>query len=150
MSSASTPLLPDVLARHSAPLFVTGGLWQDAFLPRFAGHNKWSKIKKTKGAADAAKATVTTKIAKEIGAAVKAAGPDPLFNLRLAYALDKAKVNNVPKVDQERDGTRTGEGDREAQTKGALCGTRCVSTACGRTCGRARFGERWRARRVRY
>ncbi len=62
-----------------------------------AGHNKWSKIKHKKGAADAKKSKVWTKIIREITLAVKLSGEDPGCNPRLRKALDDAKSSNMPK-----------------------------------------------------
>lgn len=62
-----------------------------------AGHNKWSKIKHKKGAADAKKSKVWTKIIREITLAAKLGGEDPGSNPRLRKALDDAKAANMPK-----------------------------------------------------
>ena len=48
-----------------------------------SGHSKWSTIKRKKGANDAQRAKIFTKIAREIIVAVKAGGPDPTSNARL-------------------------------------------------------------------
>ena len=44
---------------------------------KMSGHNKWSTIKRKKGANDAARAKVFTKIGRELAVAVKNGGPDP-------------------------------------------------------------------------
>ena len=62
-----------------------------------AGHNKWSKIKHKKGAADAKKSKVWTKIIREITLAARLSGEDPASNPRLRKALDDAKAANMPK-----------------------------------------------------
>lgn len=62
-----------------------------------AGHNKWSKIKHKKGAADAKKSKVWTKIIREITLAAKLGGEDAASNPRLRKALDDAKAANMPK-----------------------------------------------------
>ena len=62
-----------------------------------AGHNKWSKIKHKKGAADAKKSKVWTKIIREITVAAKMGGPDPAGNPRLRKALDEARSANLGK-----------------------------------------------------
>jgi YebC/PmpR family DNA-binding regulatory protein len=67
-----------------------------------SGHNKWSTIKHKKGAADAKRGKVFTKIIKEISVAAKLGGGDPAANPRLRTAIDKAKAENMPKDNIER------------------------------------------------
>jgi YebC/PmpR family DNA-binding regulatory protein len=67
-----------------------------------SGHNKWSTIKHKKGAADAKRGKVFTKIIKEISVAAKLGGGDPAANPRLRTAVDKAKAENMPKDNIER------------------------------------------------
>jgi transcriptional/translational regulatory protein YebC/TACO1 len=62
-----------------------------------AGHNKWSKVKHIKGAADAKKSKVWTKILREISVAARLGGTDPASNPRLRKALDDARSNNMSK-----------------------------------------------------
>ena len=62
-----------------------------------AGHSKWKNIQRTKGAQDAKRAKVFTKIAREIVVAVReGASGDPSKNTRLAAAIAKAKSANMP------------------------------------------------------
>jgi YebC/PmpR family DNA-binding regulatory protein len=61
-----------------------------------SGHSKWHNIQRTKGAADARRAKVFTKIAREIIVAVKEGGGDPSSNSRLAAVVAKAKAANIP------------------------------------------------------
>jgi YebC/PmpR family DNA-binding regulatory protein len=61
-----------------------------------SGHNKWSTIKRKKGANDAQRAKIFTKIAREIIVAVKAGGPDPANNSSLKDVIVKARSNNMP------------------------------------------------------
>ncbi len=62
-----------------------------------AGHSKWHNIQKTKGAQDAKRANLFTKIAKEILVAVKeGGGPNPESNSRLATVITKARAANMP------------------------------------------------------
>ncbi len=61
-----------------------------------SGHSKWANIKRKKGANDAEKAKIFTKIAKEIQVAVRTGGPDPDGNFRLKLCIQKAKANNMP------------------------------------------------------
>ena len=62
-----------------------------------SGHSKWHNIQRAKGAQDAKRAQVFTKVAREIIVAVKEGGSgDPANNSRLAAAVTKAKAANVP------------------------------------------------------
>ncbi|HIT26710.1 MAG TPA: YebC/PmpR family DNA-binding transcriptional regulator [Candidatus Ornithoclostridium excrementipullorum] len=67
-----------------------------------SGHSKWANIKNKKGAADAKRANVFTKIGREIAVAVKAGGPDPNTNSKLANVIAKAKAANMPNDNIER------------------------------------------------
>ena len=62
-----------------------------------SGHSKWHNIQKTKGAADAKRSQIFTKIAREMIVAVKTGGSgDPANNSRLATVIAKAKAVNMP------------------------------------------------------
>jgi YebC/PmpR family DNA-binding regulatory protein len=61
-----------------------------------AGHSHWSKIKRAKGATDAKRGKVWSKIARKIIIAAKGGG-DPRDNLALRYVIDEAKAANMPK-----------------------------------------------------
>ena len=67
-----------------------------------SGHSKWSTIKRKKGANDAARAKVFTKIGRELAVAVKNGGPDPNNNAKLKDVIAKAMQNNVPNDNIER------------------------------------------------
>lgn len=68
-----------------------------------AGHNKWSKIKRKKGVADAKRSKIFSKIIKEITVAVREGGStDPDFNPRLRLAMQNAKGANMPKDNVNR------------------------------------------------
>src|SRR5512137_192135 len=67
-----------------------------------SGHNKWSTIKRKKGANDAKRGKIFTKIIKEILIAAKEGGPDPESNARLRLAIQNAKGANMPKDNIER------------------------------------------------
>jgi len=67
-----------------------------------SGHSKWASIKHKKGANDAKRGKVFTKIIKEIMVAARQGGGDPDANARLRTALLKAKEANMPKDNIER------------------------------------------------
>lgn len=67
-----------------------------------SGHSKWNNIKNKKGKLDAIRGKVTTKIGREITIAVRMGGSDPVGNMRLKLALQKAKENNIPKDNIKR------------------------------------------------
>lgn len=67
-----------------------------------SGHNKWSTIKRKKGAIDAKRSKIFSRIIKEIGIAVKEGGTDPNGNARLRLALNNARGANMPKDNIQR------------------------------------------------
>ncbi len=67
-----------------------------------SGHNKWSTIKRKKGALDAKRSKIFSKIIKEITVAVKESGPDPDANPRLRLAISNAKGASMPKETLQR------------------------------------------------
>jgi YebC/PmpR family DNA-binding regulatory protein len=67
-----------------------------------SGHSKWSTIKRKKGAADAKRSKIFSKIIKEISIAVKEGGTDPEGNARLRLALNNARGSNMPKDNIQR------------------------------------------------
>jgi len=77
-----------------------------------SGHSKWSTIKRKKGAADAKRGKVFTKIIKEITIAVKEGGSaDPDSNPRLRLAISNAKGANMPKDNMDRAIKKAGDKD---------------------------------------
>lgn len=77
-----------------------------------SGHSKWSTIKRQKGAADAQRGQLFTKLSKEIILAAKAGGGDPDSNFRLRLAVQKAKEANMPADNIQRAISRaTGGGE---------------------------------------
>ena len=66
-----------------------------------SGHSKWATIKRKKGAVDAARGKVFTKLAREVQVAARG-GADPNSNFALRLAVDKAKAENMPKDNIER------------------------------------------------
>ena len=67
-----------------------------------SGHSKWSSIKHKKGAADAKRGKLFSKLARSNIVAAKEGGGDPLNNLALANAIEKAKSYSMPKDNIER------------------------------------------------
>lgn len=66
-----------------------------------SGHSKWSTIKREKGAKDAARGAVFTKLGNQIAIAARS-GIDPSINSTLALAIDKAKAANMPMANIQR------------------------------------------------
>ena len=79
-----------------------------------SGHSKWATIKRKKGAADAKRGKVFTKLIREIATAARIGGGDPGGNPRLRLVMDKARAANMPKDNIERaiaKGVGGGEGE---------------------------------------
>ncbi len=77
-----------------------------------SGHSKWSTIKHKKGAADAKRGKIFTKLIKEITIAARMGGGDPDANPRLRSAVNAAKAQNMPKDNLER-AIKKGTGELE-------------------------------------
>lgn len=67
-----------------------------------SGHSKWATTHRKKEATDAKRASVFTKLSREISVAVKEGGPNPDSNSRLKDLIAKAKANNIPNDNVER------------------------------------------------
>ncbi len=67
-----------------------------------SGHSKWSTIKRRKGAEDAKRGKIFTRIGRELMTAAREGGGDPNGNPRLRIAVDKARAANMPKDNIER------------------------------------------------
>jgi YebC/PmpR family DNA-binding regulatory protein len=82
-----------------------------------SGHSKWSTIKRQKGATDARRGQLFTKLTKDITIAVRqGGGGDPDVNYRLRLAIDKARSNNMPMDTIDRAVSRAaGGGDSQEQ-----------------------------------
>jgi YebC/PmpR family DNA-binding regulatory protein len=79
-----------------------------------SGHSKWSTIKRKKGAEDARRGKIFTRLARDIMISAREGGGDENANPRLKIAVQKAKANNMPKDNIERAilrGTGGGDGD---------------------------------------
>ena len=80
-----------------------------------SGHSKWATIKRKKGAADAKRGQLFSKLSRAILVAAKDGGPDPESNAALATAIQKARDNSMPKDNIERAIQRgAGSGDGES------------------------------------
>jgi len=88
-----------------------------------SGHSKWHSIKHKKGAADAKRGKVFTRLIKELTVAARAGGGDPDMNPRLRTIVAEAKANNMPRENIERairrgTGQEPGVSYEEAQYEG--------------------------------
>lgn len=77
-----------------------------------SGHSKWATIKRKKGAKDAARGKLFSKLIKEITIAARQGGGDPAGNVRLRTAIDGAKAENMPWANIER-AVKRGTGEIE-------------------------------------
>ena len=78
-----------------------------------SGHSKWSSIKHKKGAADAKRGKLFSKLSRAIMVAAKEGGADPAANLALQNAIEKARSYSMPKDNIER---AVAKGSGEGQT----------------------------------
>ena len=88
-----------------------------------SGHSKWASIKHKKGAADARRGKVFTRLIKELTVAARAAGGDPDMNPRLRTIIAEAKASNMPRENIDRairrgTGQEPGVSFEEAQYEG--------------------------------
>jgi YebC/PmpR family DNA-binding regulatory protein len=79
-----------------------------------SGHSKWSSIKHKKGAADAKRGQLFSKLSRAIIVAAKEGGPDPSGNLALQNAIEKARSYSMPKDNIERAIAKGSGADAEA------------------------------------
>ena len=80
-----------------------------------SGHSKWATIKRKKGAADAKRGQMFTKIGRELTMAARAGGGDPDGNITLRMVMAKARAANMPKDNIER-AIKRGTGELEGAT----------------------------------
>ena len=85
-----------------------------------SGHNKWSKVKHIKGAADAKRSKLFSKLAKEITVAARDGGGDPDLNARLRQAVTNAKKQSLPGDTIER-AIKKGTGEIEGVSYEEAC-----------------------------
>src|SRR6186997_3254771 len=79
-----------------------------------SGHSKWASIKHKKGALDAKRGKIFTKIIREMSIAARIGGGDPASNPRLRTAVDKAKAVNMP-ADNIKRAIQKGTGELEGE-----------------------------------
>src|ERR1700722_4664933 len=80
-----------------------------------SGHSHWATIKHKKGAVDAKRGKLWSKLSRAIIIAARHGGGDPNMNLKLRYAIDKARQVSMPKDNIER-AIKRGTGDMEGMT----------------------------------
>ncbi|TMC60771.1 MAG: YebC/PmpR family DNA-binding transcriptional regulator [Chloroflexi bacterium] len=80
-----------------------------------SGHSKWATIKRKKGAADAKRGQLFTKIGRELTMAARSGGGDPEANINLRMIVQKARASNMPKDNIER-AIKRGTGELEGAT----------------------------------
>src|SRR5213080_1228893 len=79
-----------------------------------SGHSKWSSIKHKKGAADAKRGKLFSKLSRALIVAAREGGPDPSANLALQNAIEKARSYSMPKDNIERAIARGSGADADA------------------------------------
>src|ERR1700677_45026 len=80
-----------------------------------SGHSRWSKVKNYKGAIDAKRGKIFSKLSKEITVAAKLGGGDPNFNPRLRQAIATARGESMP-VDNIERAVKKGTGELEGES----------------------------------
>src|SRR3982750_2655436 len=84
-----------------------------------SGHSHWATIKHKKGAVDAKRGKLWSKLSRAIIIAARHGGGDPTMNLKLRYAIDKAREASMPKDNIDR-AIKRGPGDVEGTVLGEL------------------------------
>src|ERR1700704_727835 len=85
-----------------------------------SGHSKWSSIKHKKGAADAKRGKLFSKLSRAIIVAAKEGGPDPDSNIALANAVERARAVSMPKDNIERAIARGAGADANSEAYDAV------------------------------
>src|ERR1700759_3117115 len=85
-----------------------------------SGHSKWSSIKHKKGAADAKRGKLFSKLARSIIVAAKEGGGDPANNLALQNAIEKAKSYSMPRDNIDRAVAKGSGADADADAFGSI------------------------------
>src|SRR5438128_1113539 len=94
-----------------------------------SGHSKWSSIKHKKGAADARRGKLFSKLSRAIIVAAREGGPDPAANLALQNAIEKARSYSMPKDNIERAiarGSGADAGAEDVQLDGSTFEVTCA------------------------
>ena len=94
-----------------------------------SGHSKWSQIKRQKGANDAKRGALFTKLTREIITAARQGGGDTDANYRLRMAVDKARANSMPADNIKRAIERASGGGADAASAGVGTGSSEVTSA---------------------
>lgn len=81
-----------------------------------SGHSKWATIKRKKGATDAKRGQLFTRLTREILLSAREGGPDPDSNFRLRLAIDKARAQSMPKENIDRAIKRAAGEGKEGET----------------------------------
>jgi len=101
-SSIITKITPAASPLSSPTLCESVAISSLHRMPAMSGHSKWSSIKHKKGAADAKRGKLFTKLARAITVAARDGGPDPEGNPPLATAVQKARDASMPKENIQR------------------------------------------------
>jgi len=89
--------------------FEAANEWKETAM---SGHSHWATIKRSKGAVDAKRGKLWSKLSRAIIIAAKNGGGDPVMNIKLRYAIDKARSVSMPKDNIER-AIKRGTGELE-------------------------------------
>ena len=92
-----------------------------------SGHSHWATIRRKKGAADAKRGQVFTRLAREIALAAREGGGDASSNVRLQLAIDRARAQNMPKDNIER-AVKRGTGDSREGGSSSKCIMKAMPT----------------------
>src|SRR5215831_14848726 len=108
---ASKPCLATTADSRGTSARMCGSSWpKRGKVSEMSGHSKWHSIKHKKGAADAKRGKIFTRIIKELTVAARAGGGDPDSNPRLRTIIADAKANNMP-ADNIKRAIRRGTGE---------------------------------------
>lgn len=108
MARRNTPNRPRALHSDNSNELRTGAFGM-------SGHSKWSTIKRQKGANDARRGAIFTKLSREIILAAKQGGGDPAMNFKLRLAVQRAKAQNMPNDNIDRAIAKATGGGAEEQ-----------------------------------
>src|SRR5215467_858481 len=121
---ASKPCSATTADSRGTSARMSGSSWpKRGKVSDMSGHSKWHSIKHKKGAADAKRGKIFTRLIKELAVAARTGGGDPDMNPRLRTIVAEAKANNMPRENIERairrgTGQEPGVSYEEAQYEG--------------------------------